>query len=102
MSNNHIRRQTQQEMTYRYRSPFNSSYFPSSRWLNDDFDLDRNLFSRPYWNDRTLRDSHRLADGVGDVCQLKSLLESLLLVNMSILTLLFLASEWIRLFLHSN
>jgi hypothetical protein len=67
MSNNHIRRQTQQEMTYRYRSPFSSStYLPSSRWL-DDLDFDRPMFSRPYGNDRNLRDSHRLADGIGEV-----------------------------------
>ncbi|KAI6175198.1 SHSP domain-containing protein [Aphelenchoides fujianensis] len=36
MSDSHIRRQTQAEMNYRYRgSPFTSSYFPSSRWLDD-------------------------------------------------------------------
>ncbi|KAI6189952.1 Protein lethal(2)essential for life [Aphelenchoides bicaudatus] len=65
MSNNHVRRQTQQEMTYRYRAPFSSSYFPGSRWF-DDLDIDRPLFSRPYWYDRNLRDSHRLADGIGE------------------------------------
>jgi hypothetical protein len=63
---NHLRRQTQQEMNFRYRSPFSSSYFPSTRWF-DDLDFDRPLFSRPYWNERNLRDSHRLADGVGEV-----------------------------------
>lgn len=67
MSNNHIRRQTQQEMTYRYRSPFSSSsYLPSTRWL-DEFDFDRPMFSRSNWNERNLRDSHRLADGIGEV-----------------------------------
>ncbi|KAI6233766.1 SHSP domain-containing protein [Aphelenchoides fujianensis] len=53
-------------MNYRYRgSPFTSSYFPSSRWL-DDLDFDRPSFSRPYWQERTFRDSHRLADGIGE------------------------------------
>lgn len=72
--NNHFRRQTQQEMTYRYRSPFSSSsssYLPGTRWL-DDLDFDRPFFNRSYWNDRNLRDSHRIADGVGDVRQATS------------------------------
>ncbi|KAI6215918.1 Protein lethal(2)essential for life [Aphelenchoides besseyi] len=60
-----IRRQTQQEMTYRYRSPFSSSYFPSSRWL-DDFDFDRPIISRPYYQERPFREAHRFADGINE------------------------------------